>query len=133
MKPPLSPAAQAVLVALTQSAYELDPFDIPNEAGRMACIASAARRAGGRLCHRRPQVSCRCWAEAVVWMRPPVLWLPFFAAELLPSQAAEAASKSPRTQARTDRGHGGMVYAADLKTAAHLYDPAEQLPRLGRG
>jgi hypothetical protein len=64
-------------------------------------------------------------------MRPPVLWLPFFAAELLLFQAAEAAIKNPRTQARTDRGHGEMVYAADLKTAAYLYDPAEQFPRQG--
>jgi hypothetical protein len=61
-------------------------------------------------------------------MRPPVLWLPFFAAELLLSQAAEAAAGNPRNKARTDRGHGGMAYAADLKTAAHLYNPAEQFP-----
>jgi hypothetical protein len=61
-------------------------------------------------------------------MRPPVLWLPFFAAELLLSKAAEAASENPRTQARTEWGHGGMAYAADLKSAAHLYDPAEQFP-----
>ena len=41
----LSPAAQAVLEALTQQEYGLDPADIPNEAGRMACIATAALRA----------------------------------------------------------------------------------------
>ena len=41
----LSPAAQAVLTALTQQEYVLDPADIPNEAGRMACIAAAALRA----------------------------------------------------------------------------------------
>jgi hypothetical protein len=40
--PPLSPAAQAVLTALTQKEYGLDPADIPNEAWRMACIAAAA-------------------------------------------------------------------------------------------
>ena len=41
----LSPQAQAVLTALTQQEYGLDPADIPNEAGRMACIAAAALRA----------------------------------------------------------------------------------------
>jgi hypothetical protein len=41
----LSPAAQAVLTALTQQEYSLDPDDIPNEAGRMACLAAAALRA----------------------------------------------------------------------------------------
>jgi hypothetical protein len=41
----LSPAAQAVLTALTQQEYGLDPADIPNEAGRMACVAAAALRA----------------------------------------------------------------------------------------
>jgi hypothetical protein len=41
----LSPAAQAVLAALTQRAYGLDPADIPNEAGRMGCVAAAALRA----------------------------------------------------------------------------------------
>ena len=41
----LSPAAQAVLAAITQQQYSLDPGDIPNEAGRMACIAAAALRA----------------------------------------------------------------------------------------
>lgn len=41
----LSPAAQAVLAALTQSEYELDPADIPNEAQRMAYHASVAIRA----------------------------------------------------------------------------------------
>ncbi len=41
----LSPAAQAVLAALTQSEYELDPADIPNEAQRMAYHSSVAIRA----------------------------------------------------------------------------------------
>ena len=41
----LSPAAQAVLTALTQQEYGLDPADIPNEAGRMACVAATALRA----------------------------------------------------------------------------------------
>jgi hypothetical protein len=41
----LSPAAQAVLTALTQQEYGLDPADIPNESGRMACVAAAALRA----------------------------------------------------------------------------------------
>jgi hypothetical protein len=41
----ISPAAQAVLTALTQQEYGLDPADIPNEAGRMACVAAAALRA----------------------------------------------------------------------------------------
>ena len=45
----LSPAAQAVLTALTQQEYGLNPADIPNEAGRMACIASAALRAAACL------------------------------------------------------------------------------------
>jgi hypothetical protein len=54
--------------------------------------------------------------------------LPFFAAELLLSQAAEAAAENPRTQARTDGGMAELAYAADLKSAAHLYDPAEQFP-----
>ena len=41
----LSPAAEAVLAAITQQQYSLDPGDIPNEAGRMACIAAVALRA----------------------------------------------------------------------------------------
>jgi hypothetical protein len=41
----ISPAAQAVLTALTQQEYGLDPADIPNEARRMACVAAAALRA----------------------------------------------------------------------------------------
>jgi hypothetical protein len=41
----LSPSAQAVLTALTQQEYGLDPADIPNEAGRMACVAATALRA----------------------------------------------------------------------------------------
>jgi hypothetical protein len=41
----LSPAAQAVLAALTISEYGLDPADIPNEAQRMAYHASVAIRA----------------------------------------------------------------------------------------
>ncbi len=41
----ISPAAQAVLTALTQQEYGLDPADIPNEAGRMACVAATALRA----------------------------------------------------------------------------------------
>jgi hypothetical protein len=45
MKSPLSPASQAVLTALTQNAYGLDPADISNEAQRMAYHASAAIRA----------------------------------------------------------------------------------------
>ena len=45
MKQPLSPAAEAVLAAITQQQYSLDPGDIPNEAGRMACIAAVALRA----------------------------------------------------------------------------------------
>ena len=45
MTKPLSPAAQAVLSAITQQQYSLDPDDIPNEAGRMACIAASALRA----------------------------------------------------------------------------------------
>ena len=45
MKQPLSPTAEAVLAAITQQQYSLDPGDIPNEAGRMACIAAVALRA----------------------------------------------------------------------------------------
>jgi len=41
----LSPAAQAILTAVTQSQYCLDPSDIPNEAARMASIAAAALEA----------------------------------------------------------------------------------------
>ncbi len=41
----LSPDAQAVLTALTQQEYSLDPDDIPNEAGRMASLAAASLRA----------------------------------------------------------------------------------------
>ena len=45
----LSTAAQAVLTALTQQEYGLNPADIPNEAGRMACIAAAALRAAAYI------------------------------------------------------------------------------------
>jgi hypothetical protein len=40
----LSPAAKAVLTAITQSEYGLDPDIIPKQAGVMASIASAALR-----------------------------------------------------------------------------------------
>jgi hypothetical protein len=40
--PKLSPTAQAVVTAVIQSEYCLDPSDIPNEAARMASIAAAA-------------------------------------------------------------------------------------------
>lgn len=42
---PLSPAAQAVLTAITQQEYCLDPSDIPNEAARIGCLVAAALRA----------------------------------------------------------------------------------------
>ena len=41
----LSPAAQAVLTAVTQQQYCLDPSDIPNEAGRIGYLVAAAFRA----------------------------------------------------------------------------------------
>lgn len=40
----LSPAAQAVLTAITQQEYCLDPSDIPNEAARIGCLVAAALR-----------------------------------------------------------------------------------------
>jgi len=43
----LSPAAQAVLTAVTQQQYCLDPSDIPNEAGRIGYLVAAALRAAG--------------------------------------------------------------------------------------
>jgi len=43
--PELSPAAQAILTAVTQSQYCLDPSDIPNEAARMASIVADALEA----------------------------------------------------------------------------------------
>lgn len=48
--PELSPAAQSVLTAVTQSQYCLDPCDIPNEAAPMASIAAAALRAAADHC-----------------------------------------------------------------------------------
>lgn len=44
MTKPLSPA-QAVLTAVTQQEYCLDPSDIPNEAARIGRLAAAALRA----------------------------------------------------------------------------------------
>jgi hypothetical protein len=44
MTEPLSPAAQAVLAAVTQALYGLDPDDIPNEAARMASVIAPAIR-----------------------------------------------------------------------------------------
>lgn len=41
----LSAAARAVLAAVTQSQYYLEPEDVPNEAARIACEAAAALRA----------------------------------------------------------------------------------------
>ena len=41
----LSPAAQAILTAVTQSQYCLDPSDLPNGAARMASIVAAALQA----------------------------------------------------------------------------------------
>jgi hypothetical protein len=41
----LSPASQAVLTAVTQQEYCLDPSDIPNEAGRIGYLVAAALRA----------------------------------------------------------------------------------------
>ena len=40
----LSPASQAVLTAVTQQEYCLDPSDIPNEAGRIGYLVAAALR-----------------------------------------------------------------------------------------
>lgn len=40
----LSAAARAVLAAVTQSQYCLEPEDAPNEAARIACEAAAALR-----------------------------------------------------------------------------------------
>jgi hypothetical protein len=48
---PLSPAAQAVLASLTQSAYDLDPADIPNEAERHAGSSQVADLLDGVGCH----------------------------------------------------------------------------------
>jgi hypothetical protein len=44
MAEPLSPA-QAVLAAVTQALYGLDPDDIPNEAARIASVIAPAIRA----------------------------------------------------------------------------------------
>ena len=41
----LSPAAQAVLTAVTQQEYCLDPSDIPTEAARISYALAAALRA----------------------------------------------------------------------------------------
>jgi hypothetical protein len=41
----LSPAAQAVLIAVTQQEYCLDPSDIPTEAARISYALAAAFRA----------------------------------------------------------------------------------------
>ena len=41
----LSPAAQAVLTAVTQQEYCLDPSEIPTEAARIGYLLSAAFRA----------------------------------------------------------------------------------------
>jgi hypothetical protein len=43
----LSPAAQAVLTAVTQQEYCLDPSEIPTEAARIGYLLSAALRAAG--------------------------------------------------------------------------------------
>jgi hypothetical protein len=45
MTQPLSPAAQAVLTAVTQQEYCLDPSDIPTEAARISYALAAALRA----------------------------------------------------------------------------------------
>jgi hypothetical protein len=42
---PLSPAAQAVLTAVTQQEYCLDPSEIPTEAARIGYTVAAALRA----------------------------------------------------------------------------------------
>jgi hypothetical protein len=41
----LLPSTQAVLTAVTQNEYSLDPDDIPMEAGRMASVIAVALRA----------------------------------------------------------------------------------------
>jgi hypothetical protein len=41
----LSPAAQAVLAAVTQNQYGLDPADVPNEAARFSGVIAAVLRA----------------------------------------------------------------------------------------
>ena len=57
MPKPLSPAAKAVLSAITQQQYSLDPDDIPKEAGRMACIAASALRAAATQLRHDPNQS----------------------------------------------------------------------------
>jgi DNA-binding IclR family transcriptional regulator len=46
---PLSPAAQAVLTAVTQQEYCLDPSEIPTEAARIGCLLSAAFRVAAAI------------------------------------------------------------------------------------
>jgi len=41
----LSPAARALVAAMTQHTYGSDPEDLPNEAARFAALAAAALRA----------------------------------------------------------------------------------------
>ena len=57
----LSPAAQAVLRAVTQREYSLDPEDIPNEASRLSSYIATALRAAvsqaGKLVHPHPAFS----------------------------------------------------------------------------
>jgi hypothetical protein len=68
----ISPAAQAVLTALTQQEYGLDPADIPNEAGRMACVAAAALRAAADQVvpdHANPVGDAHDDARHDQWMR----------------------------------------------------------------
>lgn len=44
----LSYAAQAVLTAITQDQYGLNPADVPNEAARFSSVAAAALRAAAK-------------------------------------------------------------------------------------
>ena len=70
----ISPAAQAVLTALTQQEYGLDPADIPNEAGRMACVAAAALcAAADQVVPVEHEIIENCWYEKADLIREQFL------------------------------------------------------------
>jgi hypothetical protein len=66
---PLSPAAQAVLTAVTQQEYCLDPSEIPTEAARTGyTVAAALRAAADQVVPKKPTLSYPEDYELGVWV-----------------------------------------------------------------
>ena len=63
----LSPSTQAVLTAVTQQEYCLDPGDIPNEAGRIGHLVAVALRVAANLVTNPNDYEPLCVYQKDMW------------------------------------------------------------------